>query len=156
MILSKNDRQNTPQLSSSIYFADFSLGTRIAFKDVYLRLNLSPLEVSYLLHKERENRSEGYDPFFFPPSLISSSVRDGVKNINRPVLQVNLQNHPVSVTNHNEKDLNKSGNNYAIVNGGHLNKIYIIAQDSIKIITWSTLHQGSPHSGISPMTYLTR
>ena len=50
------------------------------------------------------------DHSFFPPSLIGSSVRYRVENINRPVLQVNLQTHPVPVTLHNEKDLNTSKN----------------------------------------------
>ena len=59
------------------------------------------------------------------------------------------------VTNHNEKDLNKNENSSRL-NEKYLNKIYIIAQDPIKILTWSTLHQGSPHSGTSHMMYLTK
>ena len=59
------------------------------------------------------------------------------------------------VTNHNEKNLNKSENSSRL-NEKYVNKIYIIAQDPIKILTWSTLHQGSPHSGTSPVMYLTK
>ena len=77
--------------------------------------------------KVRENLFERHDSSFFPQSLIDSSIRDGVENINHPVFQVNLQSHPVPVTNHNEKDLNKSENSSRL-NGGHLNKIYIITQ----------------------------
>ena len=125
------------------------------FEDVHPRLKASPLKVSCMLHKVRENCSERHDSLFFPLTLIGSSIRDGVENKNRPVLQVNLQNHPVPMTSHNKKDLNKSGNSSKL-NGGHLNKIYIKSQDSIKILTWSTLHQSSPHSSISPVMYLTK
>ena len=125
------------------------------FEDVHPRLKANLLEVPCLLHKGWENRSEGHDSSFFPPSLIGSSVKDEVENKNHPVLQVNLQSHPVPVTSHNKKDLNKSGNSSKL-NGGHLNKIYIIAQDPIKILTWSTLHQGSPHLGTSLVMYLTK
>ena len=104
------------------------------FEDVHPRLKANPLEVSCLLHKVRENHSEGHDTSFFPPSFIGSSIRDGVENKNGPVLQVNLQSHPVPVTNYNEKDLNKSGNSSRL-NEKHLNKIYIIAQNLIKILT---------------------
>ena len=115
------------------------------FEDVHPRFNANPLEVACSLQKVRENSSEGHDTSLFPPSFIGSSVRDGVENKNSPLLQVNLQSHPMLVTNHDEKDLNKSENNWSRLNGVHLNKIYIIAQDPIKILTWSTVHQGSPH-----------
>ena len=125
------------------------------FEDVHPRLKANPLEVLCLLHKGQENRSKGHDSSFFPPSLIGSFVRDGVENKNCLVLQVNLQSHLVPVTNHNEKDLNKSGNSSRL-NEKYLNKIYIISQDPIKILIWSTLHQGSPHSGTSLVMYFTK
>ena len=96
------------------------------FEYVHPRLKAGSLEISCLLHNERENRSKGYDSSFFPPSLIGNFVRDGVENKNRQVLQVNLQSHLVPVTNHNGKDLNKSGNSSRL-NEKYLNKIYIIA-----------------------------
>ena len=80
------------------------------FEDFHPMLKASLLEVFSLLHKVRENRSEGHDHSFFPPSLIDNSVRDRVENINRPLLQVNLQTHPVLVTLHDEKNLNTSKN----------------------------------------------
>ena len=80
------------------------------FEDVHPMLKASLLEVSSLLHKVGENRYEGHDHSFFPPSLIGSFVRDKIENINRQVLQVNFQTHLVPVTHHNEKDLNTSKN----------------------------------------------
>ena len=97
------------------------------FEDVHPRLKASPLEVSCLLHKVWKNRFEGHDIPFFPPSFIFIFVSDEVENINHPVLQVNLQHHPMLVANHNEKDLNKSENNSRL-NGEHLNEFYIDAK----------------------------